>query len=341
MEGSNTPDANSPEVKSLQSAFRALLTGNQAKADQLFTEAKAMSAGSDPDGGYVVHSMISSGMTKVMAEISPMYRLARKVSLDSGDSFEEPVDKDSAAASWIGEVSSRSDTDTPQLANFRVPLDEIYALPKVSQKLLDVAGIDVMAWLTSKVADAFAVKEGTGFHTGTGVGQPRGILTYTTAATADASRTWGEFEHVVTGTSADFNTTTKADCLIDVAHKLKSQYRAGAVWLMNRNTLAKVRKLKEATSDQYIWIPGLSAGQPDTMLGHEIHLDEDMPDIGASTLSIAFGNFQRGYTIIERPGVKYITDNLTDKPNVKLYGYRRVGAGANDFNAIKFVKFSA
>ena len=299
-----------------------------------------MSAGSDPAGGYVVHSMISSGMTKVMAEISPLYRLARKVTLDSGDAFEEPVDKDSAAASWIGEVSSRSDTDTPQLANFRVPLDEIYALPKVSQKLLDVAGIDVMAWLTSKVADAFAVKEGTAFHTGTGVGQPRGILTYTTAATADATRTWGEFEHVVTGTSADFG-TNKADPLIDLAHKLKSQYRSGARWLMNRNTLAKVRKLKEATSDQYIWIPGLSAGQPDTMLGYPIELDEDMPDIGASTLSIAFGNFQRGYTIIERPGVKYITDNLTDKPNVKLYGYRRVGAAANDSNAIKFLKFSA
>jgi len=319
------------------------MKGDQAKANTYFQEAKAMSAGSDPDGGYVVHSLISSGMTKVMEEISPLYRLARRIPMDSGDSFEEPVDKDSAEASWTGEISSRTDTDTPQLGNFRVELNEIYALPKVSQKLMDVASIDVLGWLTSKVGDAFAVKEGTGFHSGTGVGQPRGILTYTTAATADATRTWGEFEHIATGASGAFPTSSTsvnpADVLVDVTYALKAQYRAGAVWLMNRLTAARVRKLKDAEG-RHVWVDSLVQGQPAMLLGFPVEIDEDMPDVGAGTLSIAFGNFERGYTIVERPGVKYLSDPFTDRPNVKLFGYRRVGAAANDFNAIKFLKFS-
>lgn len=334
---------NTPEMKALTSAVRALLVGDQAKANTLFVEAKAMQAGSDPDGGYVVHDAISSGMTKVMEEISPLYRLARRIPMTTGGAFEEPVDRDSAEASWVGEVSSRTDTGTPELGMFRVELNEIYAMPKATQKLVDIASINVLSWLSEKVGDAFAVKEGTGFHTGTGVSQPRGILTYTTAATSDATRTWGVLEHIATGASGAFPTSSAtvnpADVLVDVVSALKAQYRNGANWLMNRRTAAAVRKLKDAEG-RHVWLDSLVAGQPATLLGYPVEIDEDMPDIAADSLSIAFGNFQKAYTIIEQPGAKFLTDPYTDKPNVRLYAYRRVGGGLNNSEAIKFLKFS-
>lgn len=328
-----------PEAKTLRQAVSALLAGNQAKADDLFQEAKAMSAGTDPDGGYVVHPWLSSEMTKVMEEISPLYRLARRVPMATGAVFEEPIDKDSAEAAWVGETGSRGDTDTPQLGEFRCELHEVYAMPKATQKLIDVASIDVMAWLTGKIGDAFAVKEGSAFHTGDGVAKPRGILTYPIATTSDATRAWGTIQYVPTGASGAFH-TTKADPLIDLVATLKPQYRNGARWLMNRKTESQISKMKEATSDAYIWQQSLVAGVPNTLLGYPVEIDEDMPDPAADSLSVAFGNFAKAYTIPERPGAKYLTDPYTDKPNVRLYAYRRVGGGLNNSEAIKFLKFA-
>jgi HK97 family phage major capsid protein len=329
------------EKKTFTAAARALISGQQEKANELFLEAKAMSVGSDPDGGYVVHNTISTGMTTVMNEISPVFKLARKIPMQTGAAFEEPIDRETAEASWVAELAARPDTTTPQLGNLIIQLHEIYAMPKISQKLIDVASIDIWQWLQSKTNIAFAVKESAAFHDGDGVGKPRGILTYTTAATGDSTRTWGQIQHVPTGTSGAFNTTTKGDCLVDMVATLKPQYRNGAVWLMNRKTAAVIRKLKEATTDNYLWQAGLQLGQPDSLLGFPVELDEDMPDIGANSLSVAFGNIEKAYTIIERPGVKFLTDPYTDKPNVRLFAYRRVGADVNNTEAIKLLKFSA
>lgn len=335
--------ANTPEMKSLTGAVRALLTGDQAKANALFAEAKAMSVGSDPDGGYVVHDAISSGMTKIMSDISPIYRLARKVPMPTGGAFEEPIDRDAAEANWVAELDARPDTSTPTLGLFRVDLNEICAMPKATQKLIDIASLDVIGWLQEKVGDAFAVKESGAFHNGDGVGKPRGILTYTTAALPDATRTWGQFEHVATGVSAAFATSSTtvnpADKLVDVSMALRAPYRRGARWFMNRFTAGAVRKLKDAEG-RHVWVDSLIAGQPALLLGFPVEIDEDMPDIGAGSLSIAFGDVSKAYTIIEQPGVKYLTDPYTDKPNVRLFGYRRVGAGVNNFEALKFLKFA-
>lgn len=342
IEGATNVDPG--EIKTVRAAVRALLLGDQSKANHLFIEAKAMATDTDPSGGYVVHPMISAGMTKVMAEISPLYRLARKVPMTEGDAFEEPIDKESADANWVAERQTRDDTDTPDLAMFRVTLQEICAMPKATQKLIDVASIDVLGWLQAKVGDAFAVKEGSAFHIGDGVGKPRGFLTYPTAATPDATRTWGTFEHVATGTSGAFPTSSAtvnpADVLVDVTSALKAQYRNGAVWLMNRKTAAEVRKLKDSEG-RHVWVDSLVAGQPPVLLGYAVEIDEDMPDIGAGSLSIAFGNFAKAYTIVEQPGAKFLTDPYTDKPNVRLFAYRRVGADVNNAEAVKFLKFSA
>lgn len=331
---------NTPETKALNGAVRALIAGQQDKANELFGEAKALIAGSGPNGGYVVHDQISTGMTVIMAQLSPIYRLSRKITMTHGTSFEEPIDRDSAQAAWVGEVDSRTDTITPQLGKLNIELNEIYAIPKTSQTLIDQASIDVLAWLRDKVGTAFALTESAAFHTGTGIARPYGILSYPTAALGDDTRTWGHIEHVVTGASGAFH-TDKADCLHNVVSKLKPQYRTGAVWLMNRKTANVIRKLKEATTEAYIWQPGLQLGQPDSLMGYKVEIDEDMPDIAANSLSIAFGNFEKAYTVIETPGAKFLTDPYTDKPNVRLYAYRRVGGAVNNPEAYKLLKFSA
>lgn len=328
------------ETKALANGVRALFRGNLEEAQRLFGEGKALSAGSDPDGGYVVHDVISAGMTKIMIEMSPIYRLARKVTLDRGLAFEEPLDKDAADASWVGEVAARPETDTPQLGMFRVELKEVYALPKASQTLIDQSDIDVLGWLQSKIGEAFATKEATAFHTGVGVADPRGILEYTNVATSDATRAWGQLEYLPSGASGAFH-TTKMDPLHDMVGSLKAQYRRGAVWLMNRGTAKTLRKLKEATTDAYLWQTSVMAGQPDMLLGYPVEIDEYMPDIAANSLSLAFGNIGKAYCVVEKPGVRFLSDPYTSPPYVKVLGYRRVGAGIYNFEALKLMKFAA
>lgn len=332
------------ERKSFDGAIRALMAGDKTKADQLFAEAKAMNAGTGPDGGYMVHTQFSDGFTKVMQEVSPFYRLARVIQLDPGhDSFEEPIDRDTADASWTGEQSSRPETDTPQLGMFYLALNEIYAMPKVTQKLVDLASFDVMSWLQTKVGEAFGTKESDAYHNGDGVARPRGILTYDIATTYDATRPWGTIQYIPSGASGAFATASTsvspADALNDVVTALKPQYRNGARWFMNRNTAGVCQKLKD-TEGRWIWSNSLVAGQPSIMLGYPVEIDEDMPDISANSLSIAFGNLQRAYTIIEKPGIKFLPDPYTAKPHVLLYSYRRVTGGMNNSEAIKLMKFS-
>ncbi len=333
------------ERKAFDGAVRALMTGNKEKADQLFVEAKAMSAGSGPDGGYMVHTQFSSGFTKVMAEISPIYRQARVIQLDPGnDSFEEPIDSETAEAHWTGEQSARNESGTPGLKMFYVSLDEIYAMPKVTQKLVDLASFDVMAWLQTKVGEGFGVKESAAFHNGDSIQKPRGFLTYDIATTADASRPWGTIQYIPSGASGAFKSASAsvspADALIDMVTALKPQYRSGARWYMNRNTAGVVRKFKDADG-RFVWVDSIISGQPSTLLGYPVEIDEDMPDIAADSLSVAFGNMQRAYTIIEKPGIKFLPDPYSAKPHVLLYSYRRVGGGMNNSEALKLMKFSA
>lgn len=332
-----------PEAKkAVDAAVRALLSGNQAEADKQFqrahAEMKAMNVGTDTDGGFTVVPQFSQDMTRIMLETAPFIGLPRTVELTSGDSFEEVLDKDQPDANWVGETATRSDTTTPQVGLFSCPVHEICAMPKASQKLIDTSSFDITAWLQSKVAEKFANKEVDAFLNGDGVAKPRGILSRTTAATSDATRAWGVIEHVVTGANGAFH-TTQADPLIDLVSKLKPQYRRGAVWLMNRNVMAQIRKFKTTAGDT-IWQPSLVEGQPPQLLGYPIVETENMPDPSTGSLSVAFGNFAKAYTIVRRLGTRFLVDPYTDKPNVRLYAYARTGGDANNTEAYKLLKFS-
>jgi hypothetical protein len=173
------------------------------------------------------------------------------------------------------------------------------------------------------------------------VAQPRGFTTYTTAATADSSRSWGQLEHVATGTSGGFGSTSNGiDKLTDLAYKVKAGYRAKSLWMMSKATLASARQLKTSNGD-YIWQPSAQAGTPATLLGYAVVEAEDMPAVAANSLSIAFGDFSAGYMIVDRIGLSVLRDPYSNNPYVTFHAVRRVGGGVVDFDAIKFLKFSA
>jgi HK97 family phage major capsid protein len=299
---------------------------------------KAMSAGNDPDGGYLLPASTVGSVVAKVYEQSLMRQIAT-VQTISTDAIEGLIDNDEADSGWVSEMGTRSATDTPQVGKYRIETHEMYANPKVTQKLIDDAAVNVETWLAGKVGDKFARTEGDAFWNGTGVGRPRGLATYTTAATADSSRAWGQFEHVVTGANGAFH-TTKMDPLQDLQGALKDAYLGNAQWVMRREVRTALRKLKESTSDRYLWEPGMQAGQPERLNGYSVRIDQYMPALATGSLSLAFGDFRAAYLIVDRMGIRTLRDPYTAKPYVCFYSTKRVGGGAVNFEAIKFLKFS-
>lgn len=326
----------SSETKAaVNAALRDFLKSGDPRA---LTEAKGMSVGIDPDGGYLTVPYVAQQVRDKLRELDPIRQHARVITIPSGDAFEEPREDGDAGAEWAGEVEERSETAAPSLGLTRIPLHEIYAKPKVTQKLLDTASYDVAGWLSNRLASRFARTQGAAFVTGNGVKKPRGFTDYPTAATADDARAWGVFEHVATGVSGAFAGTNPADALIEVQAKLKTGYLSGAAWFMPRSVAALVRKFKETTGG-YIWQPSLQAGQPPTLMGYPVVYVDSMPAAGANSLSIAFGNMEEAYTITEKGGFRLLADPYTAKPHVVMYAYTRVGGDVADFEALKFLKF--
>lgn len=321
-----------------KSAFFKLMAG--VTVDNLSAdERKAMSAGSDPDGGYLLpHSTMGAMVTKLF-EQSIMRQIA-SVQTISTDKTEGVIDNDEADAGWVSELGTRSDSGTPQVGKWEIQAHELYAMPKISQKLIDDAATDVEGWLASKVADKFGRVEGTAFWQGTGVGQPRGLAAYTTAATGDDTRAWGQFEHVITGANGAFH-TTKLDPLHDLQGAFKDHFLPNAQWVMRREVRTALRKMKEATSDRYLWEPSNQVGQPDRLNGYPVRTDQYMPAIATGSLSLAFGDFRQAYSIVDRIGVRTLRDPYTAKPYVVFYSTKRTGGGAMNYEAVKFLKFSA
>ena len=302
-------------------------------------EQKAMSAGSDPDGGYLLPaSTVGMTVTKLF-EQSVMRQIATVQTISTGK-IEGVVDNNEADAGWVTELGTRSDTSTPQVGRYEIEAFEVYAMPKASQKVIDDAAVDVEAWLASKVADKMGRVEGTAFWTGNGVGRPRGLTSYTTAATSDDTRSWGQFEHIVTGANGAFH-TTKMDALQDLLGAFKDRYLPRAQFVMRREARTALRKMKEATSDRYLWEPSNQIGQPDRLNGYPVRVDQYMPALATGSLSVAFGDFAEAYTIVDRMGIRTLRDPFTAKPYVVFYTTKRTGGGALNFEAVKFLKFSA
>lgn len=303
-------------------------------------QAKAMSVGSDPDGGYFVTPDTTGRLVQRLYETSNVRAVASQQTI-STDRLEGFNDLQEGSAGWVGETAARPATGTPQVGKWEIPVHELYAMPEATAKLLEDSQLNVGAWLSNKVADKMARMENSAFVTGDGVGKPRGFLSYDTDTASDKTRAWGKLQVVLTGTNGGFGAAPAgSDILVDFVHSLKTAYRNNARWAMNRATVASVRKLKD-TDGNYLWLPSMSANQPSTLLGYGLSEWEDMPDVSAGSLSIAFGDFREGYLVVDRAGIRVIRDELTNKPFIRFYTVKRVGGGVINFDSIKLLKFAA
>lgn len=324
-------------------AYKTGFVGFMRKNQQLLTadEVKALAVGVDSDGGYLVPADTSGRIATRVFETSPVRQIASTQTI-STDALEGVRDTDEAGSGgWVSEQQSRPTTATPTLGTWRIPVHEMYAMPEATQQILDDAAVDVEAWLSRKVADRLTRVENAAFVTGDGVGKPRGFCAYPTAATADGSRPWGTIEHINTTTSGAFASSNPADVLFDVIGAVKDAYLSGARWVTRRSVVTLIRKFKEATTNGYLWQPGLQAGQPAQILGYPVTMAEDMPALGSGSLSMAFGNFAEAYQIVDRAGFRVLRDPYTNKPFVRFYTTRRVGGGVIQFEAIKFLRFGS
>jgi HK97 family phage major capsid protein len=331
--GTRVEQFSASDLDGYKSAFNSFLR----KGDEIIgaDEKKALSVGTDPDGGYVVHPDMSGQIVTKVFETSPM-RAYASIQVISTDALEGLFDLEEASSGWVGETDARSETGTPQLGKWRIPVHELYAKPKATQKILDDAEINLETWLAQKVAEKFARDEAAAFVAGNGVNKPRGFLSY-----ADGTTLPGTIERINTGANGAFAAAPSGgDALIDALYGLKAQYRANATWFMNRATTKLARKLKDSDG-AYLWSPGIAAGQPATLLGYPVAAFEDMPDPATGSLSIAVGDMRSAYQIVDRVGIRTLRDPYSAKPYVEFYTTKRVGGDVVNFEAIKLIEFSA
>jgi HK97 family phage major capsid protein len=300
----------------------------------------SMKSDSDPDGGYLVPVQMETQIDRVLGTVSSMRNLAQVVQISTGV-YKKLVGQGGATSGWVGQRESRTETNTPTLAALEFPTMELYANPAATQVMLDDGMVDIGAWLANEVAIEFAEEEGAAFISGTGVNQPRGLLSYTTIA--DSSYSWGSIGFKVTGVAAALNDASNSgvSALTDLVYSLKQGYRPNARFLMNRATQGAVRKLVSLGSEKLpLWQPSTQLGQPATLLGYPVSDDDNMSDIGANAFPIAFGDFQRAYVIVDRFGIRVLRDPFTNKPYVHFYTTKRVGGGVQNFEAVKLLKCS-
>lgn len=332
LAASEAPVAN----REIKQAFEAYVRRGVEPQISL-VEAKALSATSQTEGSVLIPRETEAAVNRSLRDVSPLRAISDVRQVTTG-SFVKPYATSDLATGWVSETAARPQTANPQLTTYVFPTMELYAMPAASQTMLDDSAVDIDTWLAGEVQAAFAIQEGQAFVLGDGVARPKGFLSYPTVA-ANAW-TQGSLGFITTGTAGALPASGPADKLIDLTFTLKAGYRANARFVMSRATVSSIRKIKDTTG-QYIWQPSLQAGQPSTLLGYPVTECEDMPGIAPDAFAIAFGDFKRGYLVIDRNGINLLRDPYTAKPFVLFYTTKRVGGGVQDFDAIKLLKFSA
>ncbi len=302
-------------------------------------ELKSFSGVVAADGGFAVPREIDAVIDATLKGISPIRAIANVVRVGSAG-YRKLVTQNGVTSGWASETATRPETATPTFNEIVPSFGELYANPAATQAMLDDAAFDVEGWLASEIATEFAKAEGAAFVNGNGTNKPKGFLTSPNATTGDATRPFGTLQYIPSGAAGAFIATNPQDRLVELVHALRAPYRQGASWVMNASTLATIRKFK-TTDGAFIWQSGLGAGQPDTLLGYPVVEAEDMPDIGANSLSIAFGNFKAGYLIAERSETNILRDPYSNKPYVHFYATKRLGGAVTNSEAIKLMKFAA
>ncbi|MFZ7090418.1 phage major capsid protein [Primorskyibacter sp. 2E233] len=315
-----------------QKAFDAYLrTGDDDGLRGLELEGKAMSTAVNSDGGYLVDPQTADSIKSTLAATASIRAISNIVNVEAS-SFDVLIDQNDAGAGWADETSSAAETGTPTIERISIPLYELNAMPKVSQRLLDDSAFDVEGWLAGRISEKFARAEAAAFVNGDGVDKPRGILNH--AQVDQSVWAWGSIGYIEASIASDFG---GGDDLIQLVYTLGAEYRAGASFVMNSKTAGALRKLKDADG-RHLWSDGFASGEPARLLGYPVLIAEDMPDISVDATPIAFGDFGAGYTIAERPDLRVLRDPFSAKPHVLFYATKRVGGDVSDFAAIKLLR---
>ena len=296
-----------------------------------------LAVGTDPAGGFWVTPDVTGRIVSKIYETSPMRQLCNIVTIGT-DRLEGPIDNGQFSAAWVGEQGTRSQTDVAQLGMWGIDVNELYAYPLVTQKLLEDSRIDVEGWIGKKCTNLFARKENAAFVTGTGIQQPKGIMSYVTSASDDLSRAWGQFQYLPTTNANGFASTNAADCLLDLIFNLKAGYRQNAKFLTARKTLAQIRKIKDGQGNYLAGLRLNDGALVENIFGFDVVDGEDMPQIAANAFPVAFGDFEETYTIVDRLGISVIRDNITSPGFVKYNMRKRVGGGVVNFESMKLLK---
>lgn len=315
--------------------------------------AKAVSVGTPGDGGYAVPEILLRTIEKKLIDISPMRSLVKVVTAANTD-FRALVDVRGESGGWVGEDATsgnRSATSTPGLGQVVPTFGTLYAYPKATEESVNDLFFDVGSWLVDNIVETFAKLEGEAIVSGNGSNKPTGFLNGSPSSAGDEdspARAFGTLQYIPTGAAGAFPNDrlgsppgNPGDPLIDVVYSLKPGYRRNAAWLANKATISTVRKFKDSEGN-YLWQPGLITGQPDRILGYRVAEMEAMPDIGSNTFPMAFGDFSRGYLLVDVVGLRISTDdNITTPGQVKWYVRRRLGGKVYNDDAIKLLKAAA
>ncbi len=328
-----TTDNGAPHRKAFNAYLRC---GDDDGLRGLELDSKSLSTAVNSDGGYLVDPQTSETIQSVLRSTASIRSIASVVNVEA-TSYDVLVDHTEAGAGWATETAAVSETATPLIDRIVIPLHELSALPKASQRLLDDSAFDIETWLAGRIAEKFARAESAAFVLGDGIDKPKGFLTH--PSVTDGTQVWGEFGHVTTGVAGDFAATDPADVIVDLVYALGARYRANATFVMNSKTAGRVRKMKDIDG-RFLWSDGLAAGEPARLMGYPVLIVEDMPDIVAGANAIAFGDFAAGYTIAERPDLRVLRDPFSAKPHVLFYATKRVGGDVSDFEAIKLLRFA-
>lgn len=317
-----------------QKAFNAYLRyGDDDGLRGLVIEEKGLTVAGD--GGFLAAPQVAETVQGVLHQGASLRNLANVVTVESS-AYEVLVDKGETGAGWASEADM-AETVAGGIERITIPVHELSAMPKASQRLLDDAAFDVEAWLAERIAEKFARAEAAAFINGDGKDKPRGILSYPVAI--GATTTEGVIGAVSSGNTGAFAAGMEAEKLIDLVYSLDAGYRANASFLMNSKTAAILRKIKDQDG-RFLWGDALNAGQPSQLLGYPVMISEDMPNIDFDALAIAFGDFRAAYTVVERPDLRVLRDPFSAKPHVLFYATKRIGGGVTDFDAVKLMQFS-
>lgn len=298
---------------------------------------KAMNSGSDPDGGYTVLPEMDAQIDRVVGTISTLGRLA-SIKTISTNQYKKLVKTSGMAMRRTDDGSGGGESTAPKYSQIILDVFTAEVEPWVFNETLEDSSVNLESDLAEEAAIAFAEGLGAEYITGNGVGKARGITSYNNVA--NASYTWGNVGYIASGLSGAFAATNPGDAVVQLQGALKSQYRPGAVFLTNDATLNTMRQFKDGSGAYYLWNPDPSAGFGGRFLGSPVEIDDNMADIAAGSYSLAFGNFQRGYTVVNRTGTSLIRDNITTKGTTKYNFRRRSSGGITNYEAIKLMKFA-